>query len=80
MKCEYSNIDYSIDGAYGEMSHWKQCQNEDARYYCCDIVDAIVCKEHVCRCWKSMQPLTDDEIKEHMESRTERRKRVDRKK
>lgn len=75
MKCEYWWINYHVKHELGKLTPIKHCENEDARYSTCDFVDAIVCKECSCRCYKNCPPMTDEDIKELIEARDERHKR-----
>lgn len=79
MKCEYWSIDYGKKHKLGEPTPIKHCQNEGAAYFCCDFIDALVCKECACRCYKSCSPMSEEDIKEFLEAREERRRRWDEK-
>ncbi len=77
MKCEYWWLDHMTEG--NPLTH---CENEAAAYFTCDFIDAVVCEKCRCRCYKTCPPMTEEEIKEFVEARDERRakKSVDKKK
>lgn len=79
MKCEYWWINYHVKRELGKPTPIKHCENEGAAYFTCDFHDALVCKECSCRCYKNCEPMSEEDIKEFIEAREERKKRWDEK-
>lgn len=75
MKCEYWHIDYTKKSELGKPSPTKHCENEAVGDFACDFIDAVVCNEHRCRCYKTCTAWTEEEMKEFLEAREERNKR-----